>query len=148
MIPWLEDQSARKINFSMTWQVTGICKTLVKWFLVWGTSMDMLGDGLMVLRACMVGMELAKEMMREEDYSSFVMKRSCSWHIHGLKRTEKNNVGMVGNKTEIDFVLVGKHNRKYLKDVKFIPWKLQHRLVVTDIDKVKLKKVVKNEQTF
>ena len=48
---------------------------------------------------------------------------------------------------QIDFVLVSKNNRKYLKDVKAIPWELQHRLVVTDIDKRKLKKVVKNEQT-
>ena len=36
-----------------------------------------------------------------------------------------------------------KTNRKYLKDVKAIPWELQHRLVVTDIDKRRLKKVVK-----
>ena len=30
------------------------------------------------------------------------------------------------NKTEIDFVLVGKNNRKYLKDGKAIPLELQH----------------------
>ena len=52
---------------------------------------------------------------------------------------------MGGNKTEIDFVSVGKNNRKCLKDMKAIPWELQHRLVVTDIDKRKLKKAVKNE---
>ena len=45
--------------------------------------------------------------------------------------------------TEIDFVLIGKEQRKYLKDIKNIPWELQHRLVVVDIDKEKLKKVVK-----
>ena len=48
--------------------VSGICKALVKWFLVWGTSTNMLGDGLMALRVCMMGMELAKEIFREEDY--------------------------------------------------------------------------------
>ena len=53
---------------------------------------------------------------------------------------------MGGNETEIDFVLVGKNNRNYLNDVKSIPWELQYRLVVTDIDKRKLNKVVKNEQ--
>ena len=38
-----------------------------------------------------------------------------------------------GNGNEIDFVLVGiKENKKYLRDVKVIPGKLQHRLVVTD----------------
>ena len=53
---------------------------------------------------------------------------------------------MGGNETEINSFLVDKNNRKYLKDVKVIPWELQHRLVVTDVDKRKLKKVVKNEQ--
>ena len=41
--------------------------------------MNMLGDGLMVLRVCMVGMELAKEMLREEEYSSLVTKKV----VHG-----------------------------------------------------------------
>ena len=49
----------------------------------------MLGDGLMVLKVCMVGIELAKEMLREEDYSSFAMKRSCAWQIHGLKKRNR-----------------------------------------------------------
>ena len=44
------------------------------------------------------------------------------------------------NRTEIDFVLVGKGNRKYLRDVKVIPGELQHRLVVTDLVKKKVKK--------
>ena len=72
-----DHQSARKINSIMTWQVSEICKTLVKWFLVWGTPTNMLADELMVLRVCMVGMESAKEMLKEEDYLSFVMKISC-----------------------------------------------------------------------
>ena len=42
---------------------------------------------------------------------------------------------MSGNETEIDFVLVGKNNRKYFKNVKAISWEFQHRLVITDIDK-------------
>ena len=62
------------------------------------------------------------------------------------RRAEKITYSMGGNETEIDFVLAAKNNGKYLKDVKAIPWELQHRLVVTDIDKRKLKKVVKNEQ--
>ena len=55
---------------------------------------------------------------------------------------------MGGNETEIDFVLVSKNNKKYLKDGKAISWELQYRLVVTDIDKRKLKKVVKKELTI
>ena len=38
----LEDESAKKINFIMTSQMSGICKALVKLFLVCGTSTDML----------------------------------------------------------------------------------------------------------
>ena len=72
----------------------------------------------------MVGMKLTKEMLREEDYLSFVMKRSCAWQIHGLKRRSRKKItySMGGNETEIDFVLVGTNNRKYLKDMKAILW--------------------------
>ena len=64
------------------------------------------------------------------------------------KEQRKITYSMGGNETEIDFALVGKNNRTYLKDVKAIPWELQHKLGETDIDKRKLQKVVKNEQTF
>ena len=37
----------------------------------------------------MVGMKLAKQMLREEDYSSFVMKRSCAWQIHDLNKRSR-----------------------------------------------------------
>ena len=73
----------------MTWQVSGICKALGEVVLVWGTSTDMFGDRLMVLKVCMMDMELAKEMLREEDYSSFVMKRGCAWQTHGLKKRSR-----------------------------------------------------------
>ena len=49
---------------------------------------------------------------------------------------------MSANKTEIDFVLVGKNKRKYLRDVKAISWKLQDGLVTTERDKKKLKFVL------
>ena len=48
---------------------------------------------------------------------------------------EKITYTIGGNETEIDFVLIGKNNRKYLKDAKAISWELQYRLMVTDIDK-------------
>ena len=53
------------------------------------------------------------------------------------KNQRKITYSMSRNETEIDFVLVGKNNREYLKDVKAICWELQHRLVVTDINKRK-----------
>ena len=45
-----------------------------------------------------------------------------------------------GNDTKIDFVLVGKEKREYLRDVKVIPGELQHRLVLVDVEKRKLRK--------
>ena len=49
------------------------------------------------------------------------------------------------NGTESDFELVGKGNKKYLREVNVIPGELQQRLVVTDIVKKKVKKVVRKE---
>ena len=34
------------------------------------------------------------------------------------------------NNSEIDFLLVVKSNREYLKDVKAIPWELQHGMLL------------------
>ena len=64
-----------------------------------------------------------------------------TWFRKGEKRKVTYSAG--GNESEIDFVLVGKGNRKYLRDVKVIPGELQHRLVVVDLVTKKVKKVKK-----
>ena len=51
------------------------------------------------------------------------------------KEKRKMTYSLGGNEIEIDFVLVEKEGRKLFKDVKVIPWKLQHRLVVVDVKK-------------
>ena len=43
-------------------------------------------------------------------------------------------------------MLVGEKYRKYIRDVTMIPWELQHRMVVVDLDKKVLKKVVRKQQ--
>ena len=65
-----------------------------------------------------------------------------------LKKTDKSKItcSAGGCATEIDFVLVGGKYRKYIRDVKVIPWELQHRLVVVDLDKKVLKKVVRKKR--
>ena len=63
-----------------------------------------------------------------------------TWFRKGEKRKVTYSAG--GNELEIDFVLVGKENRKYLRDVKVIPGELQHRLVVVNLVK---KKVVRRK---
>ena len=61
--------------------------------------------------------------------------------VQKRRKEEKRNVtySAGGNESEIDLVLVGKGNRKYLRDVKVIPGELQHRLVVVDLVKKKVK---------
>ena len=65
-----------------------------------------------------------------------------------FKKTDKRKItySAGGCGTEIDFVLGGGGHRKYIRDVKVIPWKLQHRLVVINLDKKVLKKVVRKER--
>ena len=58
-----------------------------------------------------------------------------TWFRKEEKRKVTYSAGEI--RTEIDFVLVGKGIRKYLRDVKVIPDELQHRLVVTDLVKKK-----------
>ena len=80
----------------------------------------------------MVSMKLVKEMLREEDYSSCVMKRSCAGKYIGLKRGSREKQDIVWVEIKLRFILywLVKKNRKYLKNVKAISWELQHRLVV------------------
>ena len=42
-------------------------------------------------------------------------------------------------------MLVGEKYRKYTRDVKVTPWELQQRLVVVDLDKNVLKKVLRKQ---
>ena len=62
-----------------------------------------------------------------------------TWFCKTDKRKITYSTG--GCEAEINFVLVGKKYRKYIRDVKVIPWELQHRLVVVDLDKKVLIKV-------
>ena len=47
------------------------------------------------------------------------------------------------NETEIDFVLIQKEHRRFIRNVKAIPGEFQHALVIADIDKRKIRKVVR-----
>ena len=55
-----------------------------------------------------------------------------AWFYKAVKRKITYSDG--GCETEIDFGLVGEQYRKYVRDVKVIPWELQHRLVDADQD--------------
>ena len=64
------------------------------------------------------------------------------------KKKEKNKITFRsgGNESEIDFIVVRKQERKFLKDVKVIPGELQHGLVLADVDDKKINKVIKKER--
>ena len=64
-----------------------------------------------------------------------------------FKKTNKRKITFKSgnNESKIDFILVSEENRKFVKDVKVIPRELQHRLLVADVDKRKLNKVIKKE---
>ena len=74
------------------------------------------------------------------------MKELCmanTWFYKADKRKITYSAG--GCETEIDFVLAEEKYRKYVRDVNVIPWELQHRLVVIDLDKTVLKKIVRKQ---
>ena len=79
----------------------------------------MLVNKWMDIKVCMEEMGLENEIQKEECYWNFVMKTNYVWQTHGFKKKEKKKVtfNLNGNETEIDFVLVGKENRKYLQNV-------------------------------
>ena len=64
-----------------------------------------------------------------------------------FKKTDKRKITCKSgsNESKIDLILVSNENRKFLKDVKVIPWELQHRVLVADEGKRKLNEVVKKE---
>ena len=76
-----------------------------------------------------------------------VQKDLCVANTWYKKRDERKvTYSSGGNDTEIDFILMGKKKRKYLRDVKVIPEELQYRLLVFDVEKRKLKKSGKNSK--
>ena len=94
----------------------------------------------MVLRVCMVEWvwNWRKNVEARRLHEFCDEKELCVANTWFEKREQRKIAYITSeNETEINFVLVGKNNRKYLKDVKAVSWELQHRLVVTSIGKRK-----------
>ena len=64
--------------------------------------------------------------------------------IHGLREV---TFRMGENETEADMVLIKKEHQRYTQNVTAIPGKFQHAIVVADIDKRKIRKVVRKTCT-
>ena len=90
-----------------------------------------------------IGQRNAKGKMLLEFCDERELCEANTW----FKKTDKKMITFKSgnNESEIDFILVSKENRKFVKDVKVISWELQHRLLVADVDKRKLNKVIKKE---
>ena len=75
----------------------------------------------------------------------FCLKKELFVSNTSFKRVEKRKVTlrMGVNETEIDLVLIKKEHRRSIQNLKAIPWKFQHSLVIAVIDKKKIRKVVK-----
>ena len=74
-------------------------------------------------------------------------KELCVANTWFQKKHNKNVSFKAGQfASEIDFVLIGKEQIKYLYDIKTIPCESQHRSVVVDVDKKKMKRVGKMEE--
>ena len=50
---------------------------------------------------------------------------------------------MVENETEIDFVLTKKEHQRFVRNVKAISLESQHALMIAEIDKKKIRKVMR-----
>ena len=110
---------------------------------LWGISMDMWGNVLRVLKVYTGGMVLGKEVQNGRRLLKFCDERELCVANTWFYKTDKRKVTYSdgGCETEIDYVLWGAKYRKYVRHVKVIPWELQHKLVVIDLDKKVLKKI-------
>ena len=98
----------------------------------------------MGLMGFMERVRLVRGVWEEECYWSFAWRKNYVLNTR-FKREEKRKVTFIigENETEIDFVLIMKERRWSMQNVKAIPGEYQHALVVADIDKRKIRNVVR-----
>ena len=87
---------------------------------------------------------IEKKMQKEGDCWSFVMKENCAWQTLGFIRQTKGKLLIVLVHVKQKLILCLQEKiQKYVRDVKVILWELQHRLVVVEVDKKILKRIVR-----
>ena len=105
--------------------------------------MHMWGNMLRALKVYTGGNGVGKRNAEGRRLLKFCDKRELCVANTWFKKTDKRKItySASGCGKKIDFVLVGKKYRKYIRDVKVDSMELQHRMVVVDLDK----KVVRKE---
>ena len=129
--------------------MSGAWQTKMNWCWDWEISMAMLGNVRKDLESIHGGYGIGKRNAEGRLLLDFCDQKELCAANTWFKKKDKRKVtySSTENDTEIDFVLVGKEKRKYLKDVKVIPGELQHRLAVVNVEEQKLKKPVKKSKT-
>ena len=137
----VENQIQRKRDFKRKWRVSGVWQMQNEMVLGLGDFNGHVGkcaEGFEVIHG---GYGIGKRNVEGRMLLDFCVQKDLCVVNTWYKRDERKvTYSSGGNDTEIDFVLVGKEKRKYLRDVKVIPGELQHRLMVVDVEERKLKK--------
>ena len=63
--------------------------------------------------------------------------------LHGLREEKKVTCRIGENETKIDFVLIKKEHIQFIQNVKAISGEFQLAIVIADIEKMKIRKVVR-----
>ena len=123
----------------MKWRVSETLEVLVNYF--GGISMDMRENVLRVLKEY-TGEWYWEKKCRRKKIAEFCDERELCVANIWFKKTGKRKItySAGGCETELDIVLVGEKYKKYIRDVKVIPWELYHKLVVVDLDKKVVRK--------
>ena len=69
--------------------MSGIYKTLVKWFFAWVTLTNVLWRRIDGFKGAHGGYEIGKKNVKKRKMLEFLMKRTCVWKTNGLKSGEK-----------------------------------------------------------
>ena len=143
----VEDQMQKRFVFMIKWGLSGAWEVQVKSLLLVGISMGVWGNVLRVLKVY-TGNAIGKRNVEGRRLLEFCDERELCVANTCFYKKEKRKITYSGGgcETEIDFVLVGEKCRKYIRDVKVIPWEIQHSLVVVDLDKKVLKKIVRTQR--
>ena len=142
----VEDQTLRKFIFMMKWQVSGDLGSSSEIIISLEDFNRLVGkcaEGFKGLHGKMV---LGKEMQMEEDYWSSVIKKSSAWQALGFTRQTKGKSLIVLVDAKQKYILcLWEKIQKVCKRCENDSM-LQHWLMVKDLNKKVLQKIVRKQQ--
>ena len=96
------------------------------------------------------GNDIGKRNAEGRRLLEFCDEKELRWQTISFIRQTKGKllIALMDVKQKLILCLWGEKYRKYIRNAKVIPWELQYRLVVVDLDKKVLKKVVRKQWTI